>query len=64
LAIGLAGGVAVGLGMGSLLNGLSPADPITIATVSALLATVTLIATAIPAWRASRVDPVIALRSE
>ena len=64
LAVGLAGGVAVGSGMGALLNGLSPADPITIGVVSALLAIVTFVATAIPAWRASRVDPVIALRSE
>lgn len=64
LAIGLAGGVAVGTTMGGLLNGLSPADPISVASVSGLLIAITLIATAIPAWRASRIDPVIALRTE
>ena len=64
LAIGLTGGVAVGSAMRSMLNGLSPADPLTLAVVSGLLIAIALIATAIPAWRASRIDPVIALRAD
>jgi hypothetical protein len=64
LIVGLAGGVAVGFAMGSLLFHTSPADPVTMAAVAALLTLVSLLATALPAWRASRVDPVIALRSE
>jgi putative ABC transport system permease protein len=64
LVIGLAGGVAVGRTMGSLLNGFSPADPVTLLLVSGLLMTITLVATAIPAFRASRIDPVVALRAE
>jgi predicted permease len=64
LAIGLTGGAAVGSAMGKLLNGLSPADPLTLALVSGLLISIALVATALPAWRASRIDPVIALRSE
>jgi ABC-type antimicrobial peptide transport system permease subunit len=64
LSIGLAGGIGVGFTMKSVLFGLSPADPLTLASVVALLTTVTLLATALPAWRASRIDPVIALRSE
>ncbi len=64
LAIGLAGGIGVGSMMKSLLFGLSPTDPLTLSSVVAVLATVTLLATALPAWRASRIDPVIALRSE
>ena len=64
LSIGLAGGIGVGFSMKSVLSGLSPTDPLTLASVVALLTTVTLLATALPAWRASRIDPVIALRSE
>lgn len=64
LAIGLAGGIGVASTMKSVLFGLSPVDPVTITSVIALLAVVTLIATALPAWRAARIDPVVALRSE
>jgi len=64
LAVGLAGGIAVGFGMKRLLYGLSPTDPLTLGGVVALLSLVTLTATALPAWRASRIDPVIALRTE
>ena len=38
--------------------------PLTLAVVSGLLIAIALIATAIPAWRASRIDPVIALRAD
>jgi ABC-type antimicrobial peptide transport system permease subunit len=64
LALGLAGGIGIASMMGSVLYGLSPADPLTLASVIALLSLVTITATAFPAWRASRIDPVIALRSE
>jgi putative ABC transport system permease protein len=64
LTVGLIGGVGVGFTMGSLLYGTSPADAATLAGVSALLALVALVATALPAWRASRIDPVIALRAD
>lgn len=64
LAVGLAGGVGVASMMGSLLFGLSPADPLTLGSVIALLSLVTITATALPAWRASRIDPVVALRAE
>ncbi|HEX6213473.1 MAG TPA: FtsX-like permease family protein, partial [Vicinamibacterales bacterium] len=64
LAIGLSGGIGVAFGMQSLLFGLSPADPVSIATVVALLSLVMMTATALPAWKASRIDPVIALRTD
>ena len=64
LAIGLAGGIGVAFTMKSVLFGLSPVDPVTITSVIALLAVVTITATALPAWRAARIDPVVALRAE
>jgi hypothetical protein len=64
LSIGLAGGIGVGFMMQGMLYGLSPMDPLSLGTVTALLSLVTITATAIPAWKASRIDPVVALRSE
>ena len=64
LTVGLVGGIGVGTTMKAMLFGLSPADPITLVSVSGLLALVAMIATALPAWKASRIDPVIALRTE
>jgi putative ABC transport system permease protein len=62
--VGLAGGVAVGFAMRGMLFGVSPTDPLTLLGIVGLLAAVSLAAMALPAWRASRIDPVIALRTE
>jgi hypothetical protein len=64
MAVGLAAGIGVGFTMGSLLYGLSPTDPFTLTFVITLLGVVALAATALPAWRAARIDPVVALRAE
>ncbi len=68
VAGGLAAGTAAALGLTwlikSLLFGVKPTDPLTFIAVAALLAAVALVATYLPARRATRVDPVITLRYE
>jgi predicted permease len=63
-ALGAGGAAAVGAIVRSRLYGTSPVDPIAFLAASALLLGVMLLASAIPARRASRVDPVVALRHE
>ena len=64
IAVGLVGAVALTRVMNSLLFGVSATDALTFATVPALLAAVAFAATVIPAWRATQVDPMVALREE
>ncbi|MPY89357.1 MAG: FtsX-like permease family protein [Luteitalea sp.] len=64
LVIGVAGSLALTGVLGSLLYEVEPRDPATLVAVSVLLVGVALFAVFIPARRASRVDPVVALRSE
>jgi len=61
---GLAGAAAVTRVMASMLFGVSAIDAATFALVPAILAAVAFAATAIPALRATRVDPIVALREE
>jgi ABC-type antimicrobial peptide transport system permease subunit len=64
VAIGLSVGIAIGFIMAGSMPGVSPLDPLSLGAVLALLTVVTLAATALPAWRAARIDPVVALRAE
>jgi putative ABC transport system permease protein len=64
IAAGLAGAFALTRYLESMLFGLSPFDPTTVAGVSMLLAAVAALAIYIPARRATRVDPMVALRYE
>jgi predicted permease len=64
IAIGVAIALVVTRVLSAFLFGVSPMDPLTYAAVSVGLACMTLVATYLPAHRASRVDPVVALRGE
>ncbi|MGO9895235.1 MAG: ABC transporter permease [Bryobacteraceae bacterium] len=64
LALGLAGAFAATRLLASFLFEVKPADPATYAAVAALLAAAALAATYVPARRATRVDPLTALRQE
>jgi predicted permease len=64
IAAGIAAASASSRLVASMLYGLSPADPLTYASVALLLIAVALLASLLPALRASRVDPMTALRAE
>ena len=64
IAIGMGGALAAGRLMRALLFGISPVDGVTLATVPLVLGAVALVACALPARRASRIEPLEALRSE
>lgn len=64
LAIGLSASLALMQGMQTILFGIEPTDPVTLVGVGAALMMVALLAVAAPAYRAMRIDPVSALRSE
>ena len=68
----IAAGAVIGLALAAVLArlltavlfGVQPLDPLTFASVTIVLALTAAVATAAPAWRAARIDPAVALRSE
>jgi putative ABC transport system permease protein len=64
IALGIAGALAAARLVASLLFGVTPSDPLTFAAIAILMTLVALAACCIPARRAMRVDPIVALRYE
>ncbi len=64
LGIGLVGALSLSGLLTSQLFGVDPREPVVYVPVLVTLLTVGLLASFIPAWRATRVDPVIAMRAE
>jgi len=64
IAIGIPAAIGANHFISSLLFGLTPSDPVTISLATLLLVSVAVLAGYLPARRASRVDPMVALRYE
>jgi putative ABC transport system permease protein len=64
LAFGVAGALAIGRLIATLLHGVATHDPLTLVSVTLVLCGAAVAAAWIPARRASRVDPIVALRAD
>ena len=64
LVAGVAGSLLVARLLSTLLFGVTPTDAVTFTAVPAMIGAAALVACCIPAWRAARVDPLVALRHE
>jgi predicted permease len=64
IAFGIVAAAALSRFVDGMLFGLTPLDPATFAAVSAMLATISFLASCIPARRATKVDPLISIRAE
>ena len=62
--VGICGAFVLARGLLSLLYGVGAADPVSYAGAAAVMAMSVVLACVLPAWRAARVDPTVALRRE
>jgi ABC-type antimicrobial peptide transport system permease subunit len=63
-AIGVAGALGLSRVLSGFLHGITPTDPVTFAAVLVLVGSAAAVATFIPARRAARIDPVVAVRCD
>jgi ABC-type lipoprotein release transport system permease subunit len=64
MALGLAGSLALNRLLAELVYGVSTSDPTVFAAVAFFLPATALLASYIPAWQATRIDPMLALRAD
>jgi ABC-type antimicrobial peptide transport system permease subunit len=64
IVLGLVGGLAMTRALKTMLFGVTASDTVTFAAAALVLGTVAVVATLIPAWRATRIDPIAALRQQ
>jgi ABC-type antimicrobial peptide transport system permease subunit len=64
IVIGVAGALAIARVVARLLFGLSTTDPATFGSVAAILLIVAFVASSVPAWRASGLDPLLTFRAQ
>ena len=64
VAVGVGGSLLIARSLAALLFGVRPGDPITLGATAVVLIAVAVAASFVPAWRATRVDPVVALRTD
>ena len=64
VVFGLGGALALGRFARGLVFQIAPADPVSIAAAAVLMLVVAALASVVPAWRAARIDPVVALKVE
>ncbi len=64
VAVGLGGALALGRFARGLVFQIAPADPVSIVAAAVLMLVVAALASVVPAWRAARIDPVVALKVE
>jgi ABC-type antimicrobial peptide transport system permease subunit len=64
VAVGTAGALALGRVLSSLIYSVKSTDPLTFLSVAVLLVAISLLACVFPAYRATKVDPIVALRYE